>query len=514
MGGNGTGKSTFLVNALILGLLLPRDKILNPWLKRCEFFTNRSKWANFNGPNGNHSLALLMRRDPIENVFIPTLQKWAPRDSFHVDRSDKHFAHKISFEGGGLLTLYSTDQDVSQMSGPNYDGVMADEPFPITWYNESLKRSRGKGFFISVMTPVFDTNAGMFVDMIDTMPEKSRVKKMIHLYSVCKKRGVRGFREKRLVDADENSTPPEYYDACICGKPMYLAGKVFKSFNAVVNCISESEAIDAIRANGATWYVSCDPHGSLPHLVGFFAILGDGRMIWVEEWPRWDPGVQFNMKLEPNNWLEYFLHSRPEMFHKLHNFGLKNSDQFVRLVKTIEKGILDKYCGVIDERGVAEYEMVGTKITRRYVDPRAGNTKTYQSNLTLVEAWRKAGLIFFPAGGNDADPTKQQGEYEKINTLLGGSLKDDGAPDKTPMIFFVENRCQMLIYHIANVAYEAEMKKGAFTGTIAETVNKNYKHGADVVRYAIRMRPSFVKPDHIKAAESKPIRPKEMFQYV
>jgi hypothetical protein len=509
-GGNGISKSSTLYNMLI-GLQDYQHSMLNPWLKRYGFFSNRDQWANFYGMNGTHSMAILMRRDTADNVFLPEIEKWAPRGSFKVEKSDKHFAHKIRFRNGGLLTVYTPQQDIKQFAGPNYDAVWADEPFLLSWYTEGLKRSRGKGPFVSFMTPKADTNAGMFIDEVLQMPEKERVFEKIHLHSACKSRNKWGFRSKESVDADERTTPPADYDATVCGEPMALAGKVLKEFDPLVNLIDESVAMQWIREEGCSWYLGIDPHPNLPHLVAVMARLRDGRCIFVDEWPRWVPGVPFNMELTSENWLEYYLTPRPTLFHKMDNFGCKNPDQFARVVKHIEQEVIDRYAGGYDNNGLPLNKRVGTKIEFRYVDPNMAATKSTASHLTLQELWWQSGLHVTPSrGGKIVDAG-----HELMDKLFGGVIGEDGLAEP-PMLFIVEKRCFTLSHHAGKFSYKSdENKQHVTTGGVAKAYNESYKHGVDAMRYPLQMNPIYMESQELQksrqVSEPRPQKPSGFF---
>lgn len=501
-GGNGISKSATLA-IFFIGLLLPRYTMMNPWLARMPFFVKREKWAQFYGPNQNHDIALIIRRDTIDKVLMRQLERWAPRDSFVPEKGDKHFVYEVRFHGGGILSIFTPNQDIKQFEGGNYDIVAADEPFPLPWYGVGLKRSRGKGLFISVMTPKWDSNAGMFINEVKQMPEEERIYTRVVLDTACKECGERGFRAHKEIEADKKSTRPSEYKATVLGMEMALAGKVLTEFDPVVNVISEDQAIEWIREDGCSWYVGIDPHNNLPHLLGIAARLKDGRIIFVDEWPRWVPGVEFNRELTSEAWLEYYLASQPVMFHKLSDYGAKNPDQFVRIVKKIELDVIERYCGGYDRNGIPTHKKVGTRILHRYTDPNSAATKPASSNLTLQELWWQCGLQITPSrAGKDL-----KGGHELINKLLGGSINEDGLNDP-PMMFFVD-KCNTLIYHAFNFSNKVEESKSSAEGTLSVGYNEDFKHGVDVARYIVQMNPMFFDSDAILDARkaNEPQRP-------
>lgn len=510
--GNGAGKSSFLYNTII-ALLLPKDTILNPWAAREEFFIDRNKWAHFYGPNGNHALAIIMRRNAIDEVLLRELQRWAPKDSYTIDTKGKHWATSIEFKNGGTLTVYTTDQKVAQIAGPNYDAVFSDEPFPLIWYGEALKRSRGKGIFVSVMTPKWDTNADMFINEVRGLPDDEYVFQKVHLHSACMVRGTRGFRTKEEINSDEKSTRKEEYQAVVCGEPMALAGKVLTEIKPSINLISSAQAMEWIREEGCSWYSSIDPHSNLPHLLGIAARLKDGRIIFVKEWPKWVPGCDFKMELTAQNWLQYFLAPRPMMFHKMTNFGCKNPEQFSHLARHIEKGVIDEYCGGYNDSNIPLYPKVGTEIIRRYCDPREMAKPSSTSTLTLQEIWWKAGLhITASRGAGDV-----KAGHELVNKLLGGLIKENGESEP-PMLFVVEEECYTIAHHLYNLSYKIDESKASLEGTLSNNYNEFFKHGVDVVRYLVQMNPIYIESEALKnkqrmAQEPKRQKSKGMFAY-
>ncbi len=520
-GGNGIGKSSTLANILI-ELSLPReDQCTNPFFARCKFFSDRRKWANFYGPNRNHAWAVIMQRDVANEVLAPEIKRWAPVGSYESSIGDKHFVNWYEFRNGGTIKVYTPKQDIGQFKGPNYDGVWADEPFPLQWYDEGLKRSRGKGFYFSIMTPLWDSNAGIFCNEVLQMPEEERILHKIGIYSACRDRGVRGFREPETIDAEIRSTPPANRRARLYGEPMFLSGKVLTSFDAKINLIDRATAIDWIRRNGCTWYVTIDPHPKLPHLVQILAKLPSddpddtahkkGRVIFVDEFPRWEVGSFLDMEEIPENTIEYYLSPRPEPFHKMLEFGGKNPDKFVRVMKYMEAEVIRRYAGKLDGRGKAEFPMVGNKVRRRYVDPRASAMKSSSGDLKLDEVWRRHGYTVWPSKGKGID---LKAGHELINQMFSGKLGDDGSIVEAPSLFIVEDDCPITANHVFNHHNVANVdeESGEFTGDVKEKYNEAYKHGVDGMRYAITMELPYEESEWMKEESTEPKKRKKLFE--
>lgn len=479
IGGNGTNKTNFMVNACILGLLLP--KIYNPWLARSAFHNNKSKWANFFGPNGSLIIYGLFRADTIETVIMPELQRWAPKGSFTVETARKVFTHKIYFQDGGMMINFTPNQDVKQMQGGNADLILKDEQFPLTAHRELMKRLRMRGADISVMTALWDADASAFMDEMYEKPAEERIIHTVTLDTACKRCGTRGIWNHDECEREKKDTDPEEYNARILGIPMFLAGKVFPKVNEV-HLIDELTAVGLAREYGATFYGSCDPHDAILNLMGWAIRLGNGDLIWVWEWPMWDPAAEFKIQLNETNWLEFYTLPRPTRYDKLPKQSM-GPDIFCPIVKAIERKILDRYTGGKGAHDQPKYPKVNPYIKKRYIDPRKGAAPSGQTAIDLIQIYKKEGVRFVASSGEgDLKPN-----HDKIRKLL--AYEKDAEDDITspPKMYFVEERTRNLFYAISNVAFEAKMERGAYSGNLDESkITKKLKHGVDVVRYAVQ----------------------------
>jgi hypothetical protein len=486
LGGNGIGKSTLVVNCL-LDLLLPYyGEHLNPWFYRYKFFNNRERWANYYGPNGNLHLVYIIRRDLVDMVLMKELQKWAPKGSFTSKRGEKKYDYLVEFRGGGVLTIFTPDQDVRQLEGWNVDGFFSDEQFPMALYREGMQRTRGRGFWWSVMTPLFDEQAQLYIDEMEAQKPHQHVLMSFHKESACMEHSIRGFRTHAAIAEDIRKCDPDEFAARVEGKPMHRSGKLFKQFRYTVNVLPDSEVIELVRKWGATFYAGCDPHEARPDMIAWCAVLGDPqqRIIWVDEWPEWDPGLEAEPVLVENRYLEFYLKPRMIAFHKISGIAI-DPYQFCEVVKAKETEIIRRFAGEVKD-GVAQFKSVGTKIHRRFIDPRAGSRKPKGSRDTVKDMFARAG-IYFEKGKAEVDLKEA---HDEMRLMLAGKMDEEGTYLEVPRMYY-STRCVNLIHHTANLSFKVDVKKGAWTGQAGDKLSETYKDGVDLQRYVIRRKPNY-----------------------
>lgn len=491
LGGNDTAKTNFLVNCIFLGLLL--DRVYNPWLMRSKFHMDRSRWANYRGANGGHVLFCLFRAGVIDNTIIPELARWAPKGSYTVDRSDKKFTNKIHFASGSEVIIYTPDQNVKQLEGGNADGIVKDEHFSVAAQRELKKRLRGRGFDISTLCPLMDEQAKIYIDEVREMPETQRIIWTVKAKESCVECGTRGYKTHEAHLKDEEETDPEERSARVDGIPMYIAGKVFSKFDYGVHCISEVEAIRQVRQEGATFYAGCDPHDSIWNYIVYLARLKNGKILVLDEWPTWDPGA-IDFDLSSDHWLSYYLQPRSKRFEKLPK-GAMSPQVFCAVVNEVEKRILKRYTGGLDDSGRPVYRGVSTRIRRRYIDPRPAAAESGQTAKSLITVYAQGGLV-----GDDKYPrtkgvqfTASKGEgnldygHGVMRKLLDYEINNDGEFLIEPGIYFVEERVRNLCYSLSEIGYIAKSDHGGYAGYLDESrVNQKLKHQIDALRYAVQ----------------------------
>jgi hypothetical protein len=469
-GGNCTGKScceTHTVN----GLLQP--KIYNPFLKKCKFFTDRS-WAHGFGPNGTISICAIMKKKVIQKVFVPEMKKWAPAGSYTTEKGDDKFEHIWRFKDGGVLNLFTTEQNIGQIEGGSYDVILTDEHFPFHFWDELDARLRGRGTWLIFQTPKYAKDSAQLVGKIMDLPKDERVVRFLHKETACKTHGVRGWREHADIQEEINRcATPEQYATRVEGKPMAYIGKVFKNFSHVHNVKSEEWCIKQIKKHGATLYGACDPAEARLNAFAWAAVLPNNDIIWIDEWPNWDPGLSKEPQLG-NNPLLFYL--SPRLSHHKDIKERMGPELFCDIILAKEATIKKKY---------------GLDINVRFVDRTYTSRTPTGSQMTLRAQYAQCGVPMLAA---EAEKELVSG-HNRIRDLISLQLDGDDRILSPPKMYFCEdNRNQ--IHAIANICYDVETKQGEYTGRLEEKIDPRdpLKDFIDVTRYLLQKNPYYVEP--------------------
>lgn len=305
------------------------------------------------------------------------------------------------------------------------------------------------------------------------MDEEERVIVSLHKESACKTHGVRGWRSHSEIREEIKDCDPELYSAVVEGKPMAFAGKVFKQFKYEQNVKPDDEIVELVKSLGGTIYASCDPAEARPNAIAWCAILPDGRYVWIDEWPEWDPGLAQEPELSENR-LKFYLSPRLVPFEKIR--GLRMSPhEFIEVVRAKESRLKEKY---------------GLDVYMRFIDPRYSARAT-NGKTTLRAQYAELGIRFEPAVAE----TELISGHSHIRHLLTAQYDDDGKMTAPPQMIF-SDKCRNLIRHISNLSYPGKVKRGEYTGSLSRKVDNTdpMKDFVDVVRYLVQRHPYYVLP--------------------
>lgn len=465
-GGNCTGKTVTLV---MTALGVSYEKVLNPWCAKSTFFTDKS-WANCAGPGGSLVILLIMKKTVVNMVLSPEVKKWAAKDSYTVERGDGY--DQVFRFPKATWYVFTPEQDVGQIAGPTVDLIMSDETFSMNLYSELMQRLRGKGAFLTFVTPLWSRDANDLVDKMMGMPEDQRVVITAHKESACKKHGIRGWREHEVVAEDIRVCDSERYPAIVEGKPMAYSGKLFKQFDYDANVVAggDDECIELVRINKATLYASCDPAEARPYAIGWKAIFPNGDGLWIDEWPECDPGLDHEPEIG-DNLLRYYLSPRLCYFEDIGGMRLRPSEA-AEIVKAKEALIESRY---------------GLKVFRRFIDPFYA-ARAIGGRVSLMAQLAQFGVWFDPA----LVEQDYAAAHSRIRELLGHK-KDDSGKIIVPARMRFNSRCRNLIHSVSKIAYPGEQKRGAFTGRLGDRVDEKdkLKDFLDVIRYMVQRQPYY-----------------------
>lgn len=469
-GGNCVGKTATEVN-IINGLL--QSRIYNPWIEKSKFFTDKS-WSHGFGENGRLAILALMKKRVIKDVFTPEMKKWTPKGTYHTERSDEKYDYIWEFNRGGVLRLFTTEQNIGQLEGGNYDVILTDEHFPFNFFDELDQRLRGRGCWLIFQTPKYAQDSALLFGKLADMPEEERIIQFMHKESACKTHGVRGFRDHAdIYNEIKKCRSPEQYACRVEGKPMAYVGKVFKQFSYDLNVISEEESIELVRKSGATLYASCDPAEARLNAIAWAVVLPDNRIIWIDEWPNWDPGSEANSNI-PYNSLQYWL--LPQITHLKDIKERMSPNLFCDIVKAKEAVIKAKY-------GLVSHV--------RFIDRIFTSRTPIGAKMTLRAQYAMLGVPFHAA---EAEQELGSG-HNRIRDLLSAEYDDLGGMIKPPQMLLCENNRNQ-IYSLANICYKVETKQGEYTGNLSQKVDATdpLKDFIDVTRFLVQKNPYYVPP--------------------
>lgn len=467
-GGNCSGKSCLETN-IVNGLL--QSKIYNSFIQKSKFFTDRS-WAHGFGPGGTISICAIMKKKVIQKVFTPEMKKWAPAGTYTTERGDDKFDHIWRFKEGGVLNLFTTEQNIGQIEGGSYDVILTDEHFPFHFWDELDARLRGRGCWLIFQTPKYAKDSALLFGKIMDLPEKERIIRFMHKETACKKHGVRGWREHADIQEEINRcATPEQYATRVEGKPMAYIGKVFKTFSYEHNVKSEEWCIEQIAKHGATLYAGCDPAEARLNAIVWGAILPDDRIIWIDEWPNWDPGLSKEPQLG-NSPLAFYL--SPRLSHHKDIKERMGPELFCDIVLSKEAAIKAKY---------------GLEIQARFVDRTYTSRTPTGSQMTLRAQYAQCGVPFLAAYAE----TELVSGHNRIRDLLSVTLDDEGRVTAPPKMIFCENNRNQ-IHSIANICYDVETKQGEYTGRLEEKIDNRdpLKDFIDATRYLLQKNPYYI----------------------
>lgn len=482
LGCNMGGKTATMVN-IINGLV--HDKVYNPWLKKSKFFTDTS-WMHGFAANGRPRIFVLLKKDVVQRVFTPEMIKWTPKGTYTSEKGDKKYDYIWRFSSGAEMFVATADQDVGQMVGTNLDLVLTDDMFVMYFYAELLRGLRGRGAWLSFMTPALTLgkDANDFINLVMEMPEQLRIIHTTDKESACRKHGVRGWRQHSDISEEIRSCPPGEEEARIYGRPMFYAGKVYKSFAYNLHVKHDEEIVPIIKAQRATIYGVCDYHENRPPYIAWAAVTPSLKFYWIAEWPEWDASLSSDPD-EERNQLRYYLKPRLMAYGPKMNNLRVNPALFAQIVLAREAEIEAKY---------------GLPVYVRFLDPRFG-ARAPDGGKSIFAQLGEHGADFLPAV---AEKNIGVG-HSAVRTLIDPVYDDSGKMVQTPQMFWSKEYTRNMIRMIANHSYRADIKKGGFTGRLSEDTNDDFKEGSDCARYLVMRNPMYV--------EARPVLTGETIKY-
>ncbi len=273
--GNGTGKTTLLVN--ILGA--------------CIFGSSDNSYFNhsfFNDYPFIKSARIISTPKELEEIgtIQKEIKKWWPKGKYNAYKKGKQYDSEF-ISGDWVIDLLTYEQDVSQFEGANLSLILFNEPPPLKILYASIARLRRGGKILIFMTPL-DVGGEIIEDLLEKesiVVDGEEIGKVGIIYadieSACFEHGIRGYLKHKDIVQMTSFYDPQEKDAREKGRPVHLTGRIYPSFQYKPPFVVDDFAIpeDWVRFN------ILDPHDGIPFALTWTAMSPDGH-IWIyDEYP-------------------------------------------------------------------------------------------------------------------------------------------------------------------------------------------------------------------------------------
>ncbi len=422
--GNGVGKTALgcnIVGNLILG---PQNKFFD--LPEYRDFMRPSQGRVVSTPTG------------IENTIVPELKRWLPPNTYQTRKASKQFDSLWEFKNGSHFNIMTYEQDKSEFEGPTLQWVWFDEPPPEEIFGACVSRLRKGGYIIMTMTPL--TGAVWVFDRLnDPWQSKEQSWSIIwaDIEANCRQHGTRGVLEHHNIERMTAEYPPEEREARLSGKPLYLEGRIFPTFNRDVHCVPR-ETIEQKLKEPHTKYMVVDPHDRKPFAIGWCLVDETDDIYWFDEWPN-EPFIS----CKTNNQIE----------------------DYVELIKSKENN---------------------AKIEGRIIDARYGNRASVQAGKTIRDEFDEHDMTFHNSY-TDNNASISAGHI-KVREYLAYDKDLPLCTTNKPKMYFADD-CLNLVYGMMNYTYDEFRRKDQGTKEKPRELHKDFP---DLVRYMVMDDPTHI----------------------
>ena len=367
---------------------------------------------------------------------------------------------KLLLKNGSLIIFKSYDQEREAFQGDQIDGVWFDEECPYDIFQEckmrlidrdgemviSMTSLKGVTELIENLYADSDILRAEYAELVNenlpVIAEKGRIK--IFFLWTTKNPYI---PQKRVLDEVKLLTRDEIKQR-IYGLPLNLAGRIYTAFNKNIHVTT----IEEMPEGKYTLFHILDPHDRKPFAMIWIAVHITGRAYVVDEYPN-KPFTE--MKYDDKTYSEY-----------------------VKIIKEKESYL---------------FELFGTKIHRRIIDPNFGNTTIKlaerqggQSTTTPKKRLQKLGLKF--KDGIDA----LEAGHLAVREWLHFTQADTGEIIVQPKLFFTDN-CSNTILGMSRYS-----RKDVTTpsGDEKDKVGpqEKWKDHPDCVRYGVMSKLLYIHP--------------------
>ncbi len=206
-----------------------------------------------------------------------------PEGKYQAEKAGKRYNSLYKFDNGWIMDVMSYEQATTEWESVSLGLVIFDEPPPADIFKATIARMEQGGVIIVGMTPLqassylFDnvitekeglkTNQNVFVTYVD-------------VEDACIEHGVRGYLEHKNIEQMVSFYDKDEVDARAHGKPLYLTGLVYPSFNFDIHVIPDFPIpFSWTRAQ------IVDPHDSIPFAMAWVAVDEIGDYYFYDEYP-------------------------------------------------------------------------------------------------------------------------------------------------------------------------------------------------------------------------------------
>jgi phage terminase large subunit-like protein len=215
----------------------------------------------------------------VENDLIPALKRWFPRGQYRTAKGLRPFESQWKLQTGSVGDIMTYDQDPEEFEAVKLDVAWFDEPPPYRIFVATLARMKPGAMIFLTMTPL--SGAGWLFDRVNN-PWGAKSWGLVYadIESACVQHGVRGYLQHEDIQEKVNEYDPDEREARVHGKPMYLSGRIYKSWDRSQHVV---EPFDL--PGDWTRYFAVDPHDRKPFAACWLAVAPDGKMYVYDEHP-------------------------------------------------------------------------------------------------------------------------------------------------------------------------------------------------------------------------------------
>jgi hypothetical protein len=270
--GNGVGKTTSALE-LIYNIIDP----CNGWFD----FPTFTKWKY---PKTiwyvTTPAALKDKMEQLANMFpsSKTYTKLFP--DAKATKESKNYIAKIKVNG---FTIYgwSFEQAATEFESANVGLIINDEPAPEAIWKAEKSRRRMGCIAINIMTPLY-VEPYIINEYEKAMIEGRNTHFHIEgsVYGACKKRGVRGHLDSKIIDDMVADYDPDEREARVYGRFMYFSSHIYPTYDEAVHVVDDLEI-----PKGSILKMINDPKDGKPDAVIWMYVFPNGRKYIVDEYP-------------------------------------------------------------------------------------------------------------------------------------------------------------------------------------------------------------------------------------